>query len=291
MRRARRVRGRAAGHGLPGRAVPVPRVVQRRRGARPAPAAGGLRRRYRGAIGAVVVGRPERRARRAGGGDVEGHAAAPGHRAGVDRRSEAGVARRADQRARPRRPPHRARPAAVAARARGRGAPELAPAERGRAGLRPRGDHRPRRGGGCGTAVRARAPARGGGRDGVGRAPVRGGRARGRAADRLRPGRRGRVGLRRAGADFHARGRLSGGGGGVSGALVVVGYALRESLRRRVFLVVLVLTAGFLGLYWLGAREAFDDTSGFATGAENVVDTQAFTGATIFGMAMFATLF
>jgi len=77
----------------------------------------------------------------------------------------------------------------------------------------------------------------------------------------------------------------------VSGALVVVGYALRESLRRRVFLVVLVLTAGFLGLYWLGAREAFDDTSGFSTGVENVVDTRAFTGATIFGMAMFATLF
>jgi Cu-processing system permease protein len=77
----------------------------------------------------------------------------------------------------------------------------------------------------------------------------------------------------------------------VSAALVVVGYALRESLRRRVFLVVVVLTIGFLGLYWLGAREAFDDTSGFATGVENVVDTRAFTGATIFGMAMFATLF
>jgi len=77
----------------------------------------------------------------------------------------------------------------------------------------------------------------------------------------------------------------------VSGALVIVGYALRESLRRRVFAVVLLLTAAFLGLYWLGAREAFDDTSGFAEGAENVVDTQAFTGATIFGLAMFATLF
>jgi Cu-processing system permease protein len=58
-----------------------------------------------------------------------------------------------------------------------------------------------------------------------------------------------------------------------------------------VFLVVLILTAGFLGLYWLGAREAFDDTSGFSAGAENAVDTKAFTGATIFGMAMFATLF
>jgi ABC-type transport system involved in multi-copper enzyme maturation permease subunit len=77
----------------------------------------------------------------------------------------------------------------------------------------------------------------------------------------------------------------------MSGALVVVGYALREALRRRVFAVVVLLTLAFLVLYWLGAREAFEDTSGFATGAENVVDTKAFTGATIFGMAMFATLF
>jgi Cu-processing system permease protein len=77
----------------------------------------------------------------------------------------------------------------------------------------------------------------------------------------------------------------------MTGAAAIVGYALRESLRRRVFAVVLVLTAAFLGLYWLGAREAFDDTSGFAAGVEDVVDTRAFTGATIFGMAMFATLF
>ena len=77
----------------------------------------------------------------------------------------------------------------------------------------------------------------------------------------------------------------------MSAAVVIVGYALREALRRRVFTVVIVLTLGFLGLYWLGAREAFEDTSGFSTGVQNVVDTKAFTGATIFGMAMFATLF
>jgi ABC-type transport system involved in multi-copper enzyme maturation permease subunit len=77
----------------------------------------------------------------------------------------------------------------------------------------------------------------------------------------------------------------------VTGVAVVVGYALREALRRRVFAVVVLLTAAFLVLYWLGAREAFDDTSGFAAGADDVVDTKAFTGATIFGMAMFATLF
>jgi ABC-type transport system involved in multi-copper enzyme maturation permease subunit len=77
----------------------------------------------------------------------------------------------------------------------------------------------------------------------------------------------------------------------VTSAAVVVAYALREALRRRVFAVVLVLTIGFLGLYWLGARSAFDDPRGFAAGATNVVDTKAFTGATIFGLAMFATLF
>jgi Cu-processing system permease protein len=77
----------------------------------------------------------------------------------------------------------------------------------------------------------------------------------------------------------------------MSGAVVVVGYALREALRRRVFAVVVLLTLAFLMLYWLGAREAFEDTSGFAAGEDEIVDTRAFTGATIFGMAMFATLF
>ena len=42
------------------------------------------------------------------------------------------------------------------------------------------------------------------------------------------------------------------------GIPIIVGYSLRESLRRRVFLVVLVLTAVFLGLYALGTNEAFD---------------------------------
>ena len=77
----------------------------------------------------------------------------------------------------------------------------------------------------------------------------------------------------------------------MSAAVVVVGYALREALRRRVFAVVVLLTIAFLALYWLGAREAFEDTGEFATGVDDVVDTTAFTGATIFGMAMFATLF
>jgi len=78
-------------------------------------------------------------------------------------------------------------------------------------------------------------------------------------------------------------------GGGA--ALVIVGYALRESLRRRVFLVVLILTVGFLALYGVGAYFAFRDVKSFAPPDENILDPTAFTGATVFGLAMFATLF
>ena len=69
-----------------------------------------------------------------------------------------------------------------------------------------------------------------------------------------------------------------------------MGYALKESLRRRVFVVVLALTVAFLGLYALGAAEAFHETSGFA-GSANPVRAEVITGSTVLGLAMFATLF
>jgi ABC-type transport system involved in multi-copper enzyme maturation permease subunit len=77
----------------------------------------------------------------------------------------------------------------------------------------------------------------------------------------------------------------------MSAALTIVAYSLRESLRRRVFAVVLLLTVAFLVLYWLGAREALDNPAGFAGGFITEEDTRAFAGATILGLAMFATLF
>ncbi len=40
---------------------------------------------------------------------------------------------------------------------------------------------------------------------------------------------------------------------------VVAVHALRESLRRRVFVVVLVMSVVFLGLFAWGASEVFDD--------------------------------
>jgi Cu-processing system permease protein len=76
---------------------------------------------------------------------------------------------------------------------------------------------------------------------------------------------------------------------------VIVGYAVRESLRRKVFVVVLVLTAAFLGLYALGADQAFDVAEqGEAFGDEgsgDFVDAHELAGATIFGLSMFGTLF
>jgi len=70
----------------------------------------------------------------------------------------------------------------------------------------------------------------------------------------------------------------------------IVLYGLRESLRRKMFAVVLVLTTGFLALYAWGAHAAFRDTRGFVGPGENL-DPDVLTGAIIEGLAMFATLF
>jgi ABC-type transport system involved in multi-copper enzyme maturation permease subunit len=75
----------------------------------------------------------------------------------------------------------------------------------------------------------------------------------------------------------------------MSNVLTIASYGIRESVRRRVFVVVAILTLGSGLLYILGARIAFRDTQNF-TGA-GIADTKDFTGATVFGMAMFGTLF
>ena len=69
----------------------------------------------------------------------------------------------------------------------------------------------------------------------------------------------------------------------MSGVLTIAAYALRESTRRRVFVVVLVLTVVFLGLYGAAAEAAFDAI------AEETGETSV--GATLLGLAMFTTLF
>jgi Cu-processing system permease protein len=78
----------------------------------------------------------------------------------------------------------------------------------------------------------------------------------------------------------------------MSGVRIIMGYALRESLRRRVFVVVLVLTVVFLVLYGIGAARVFSDTAAFAEPASRAgVDTATLAGSNLFGLSMFATLF
>lgn len=77
----------------------------------------------------------------------------------------------------------------------------------------------------------------------------------------------------------------------MSAVATIVGYTLRESLRRRVFLVVLLLTIAFLGLYGLGTRQAFKDVEDFAGGVTAGLDATTLAGATLFGLSMFGTLF
>src|SRR5262249_40913751 len=72
---------------------------------------------------------------------------------------------------------------------------------------------------------------------------------------------------------------------------IIVGYALRESLRRKVFLIVLLLSVAFLGLYGVGVWRAFTDTASFVPPDQLGLDPTVVTGATVLGLAMFATLF
>jgi ABC-type transport system involved in multi-copper enzyme maturation permease subunit len=76
----------------------------------------------------------------------------------------------------------------------------------------------------------------------------------------------------------------------MSGAVVIATFALRESVRRRVFTVVGLLTLAFLALYGLGTWQLFESVGEFDEPIEGV-DARTVAGATILGLAMFATLF
>jgi Cu-processing system permease protein len=71
---------------------------------------------------------------------------------------------------------------------------------------------------------------------------------------------------------------------------IVAGFALRESVRRRVFVVVALLTVAFLGLYGLGVWNVSDEVSEFGD-FQAGVDGNTVAGATLLGLSMFATLF
>jgi Cu-processing system permease protein len=75
----------------------------------------------------------------------------------------------------------------------------------------------------------------------------------------------------------------------VSSIPTIVAYSLREAFRRKVFVVVLLLTLCFLGLYWLGNHYVFRDLGSIQPPLG--IDSRTFAGAFVFGLAMFATLF
>ncbi len=66
-------------------------------------------------------------------------------------------------------------------------------------------------------------------------------------------------------------------------------YGLQEALRKRAFLVVLLLTAAFLALYWLGTNAALREAREFPAPGAVAIDVVA--SATLLGLAMFGTFF
>lgn len=73
---------------------------------------------------------------------------------------------------------------------------------------------------------------------------------------------------------------------------VIALATLRECARRRVFVIVLILTAAFLALYTLGNSIVFDHAlRGRTDTGSGSVDLRTLAGATLLGLAMFATLF
>lgn len=77
----------------------------------------------------------------------------------------------------------------------------------------------------------------------------------------------------------------------MSDAIAIAAHALREAVRRRVLLVVALLTAVFLGLYALAAFEAFDSLEQTSAGGIVPIDERALAGGTLLGLAMFVALF
>jgi Cu-processing system permease protein len=75
----------------------------------------------------------------------------------------------------------------------------------------------------------------------------------------------------------------------MSAALAIAGYAVQEAIRRRVFAVVLGLTALFVLLYALGVWQVFRRLGDIHPPAG--IEPRPFAGSTIFGLSMFATMF
>ena len=71
---------------------------------------------------------------------------------------------------------------------------------------------------------------------------------------------------------------------------VIARYSIGEALRRRVFLVIVILTAAFLALYALGCKAIFDEVKESNFGTDLIEETTT-AGGTLLGLGMFVTMF
>ena len=77
----------------------------------------------------------------------------------------------------------------------------------------------------------------------------------------------------------------------MKGATAIARYAIQESLRRRVFVVVLFLSVGFLALFAWGTSAAFDEVRQNVDPGESPLRVDELAGGVLLGLAMFAILF
>jgi ABC-type transport system involved in multi-copper enzyme maturation permease subunit len=77
----------------------------------------------------------------------------------------------------------------------------------------------------------------------------------------------------------------------VTAVLAIAGYGFREALRRKVFAVVVILTAIFLALLWVACHFAFQHLENMTPPTGVPVDARTFAGAFMLGLSMFGTLF
>jgi Cu-processing system permease protein len=73
--------------------------------------------------------------------------------------------------------------------------------------------------------------------------------------------------------------------------LIIARHVLQESVRRRVFVIVVVLSLLFVALFTLATVEAFNALAPFGGGDRGPIDTHQVTAVTLVGLGMFASLF
>jgi ABC-type transport system involved in multi-copper enzyme maturation permease subunit len=76
----------------------------------------------------------------------------------------------------------------------------------------------------------------------------------------------------------------------MNAAYAIARLGLQEAVRRRVFLIVALLTVAYLALYGLGTWQAFKQVSSDARSLAGI-ETRIVAGATLLGLNMFGTLF